>query len=155
GDESQVGPLLDGLAAFEAHEEIVGLLDHVCTLLKDNLRSRAILLLERKQQGLESERVATVFRESRSPYQIVRPLGQGLLTAAYLARDEPNELDVVVRVLRPEYASLLQVRAHFLDLARRSMKLVHTNLVLTRDVRDFADCGIYYAVRDYVEGVTL
>ena len=155
GDEAHVGPILDGLAAFEAHEEIVRLLDHLATLLKDTFRNRAILLLERKQQGLDFERVAALFRESRSPYQILKPLGQGLFTAAYLARDEPNELDVVIRVLRPEFAAWPRIRAQFLDLARRSVKLVHHNLVLTRDVRDFAERRIYYAVRDYVEGVTL
>jgi serine/threonine protein kinase len=155
GEESQVGPILDGLAAFEAHEEIVGLLDQLPTLLKDNLRNRAILLLERKQQGLEFERVAALFRETRSPYQMLKPLGQGLFTAAYLARDESNELDVVIRVLRPEFACWPRIRAQFLDLARRSVKLIHHNLVLTRDVRDFGDRRIYYAVRDYVEGVTL
>jgi serine/threonine protein kinase len=155
GEEAQVSPILDGLAAFEAHEEIVALLDQLSTLLKDTLRNRAILLLERKQQGLEFERVAALFRETRSPYQILKPLGQGLFTAAYLARDETNELDVVIRVLRPEFACWPQIRAQFLDLARRSVKLVHQNLVLTRDVRDFAERRIYYAVRDYVEGVTL
>jgi serine/threonine protein kinase len=155
GDEAHAGPILDGLAAYEAHEEIVGLLDQISTLLKDNLRNRAILLLERKRQGLEFEQVAALFRESGSPYQILKPLGQGLFTAAYLARDEPNELDVVIRVLRAEFAAWPQIRAQFLDLARRSVKLVHHNLVLTRDVRDFAERRIYYAVRDYVEGVTL
>jgi serine/threonine protein kinase len=155
GDETQVGPVLDGLAAFEAHDEIVELLDLLATLLKDNLHNRAILLLERKQQGLEFERVAALFRQSRSPYQIVKPLGQGLFAAAYQARDESNDLDVVVRVLRPEYVYWPQIRAQFLDLARRSVKLVHQNLVLTREVRDFPERRIYYAVRNYVEGVTL
>jgi serine/threonine protein kinase len=155
GIEEQVVPILDGMAAFEAHREIVGLLDRLSSLLKDNLRNRAIRLLERKQQGLEFERVAALFRESRSHFKILKPLGQGLYTAAYLARDESIELDLVVRVLRPEYACWPQIRAQFLDLTRRSVKLVHHNLVLTREARDFPDRHIYYAVRDYVEGVTL
>ncbi len=155
GDGEGIASILDGLAAFEAHLEIVDLLDRLATLLKDSLRTRTILLLERKQQGLAFERVAEFFREARSPYRILKPLGQGLFTAAYLARDESTELDVVVRVLRSEYAALPQIRAEFLDLARRSVKLVHQNLVLTREVRDCSQQRFYYAVRDYVDGVTI
>ena len=155
GIEEQVVPILDGLAAFEAHREIVNLLDRLASLLKDNQRNRAIRLLERKQQGLEFERVASLFRESRSHYKILKPLGQGLYTAAYLARDESIELDLVVRVLRPEYACWARIRARFLDLTRRSVKLVHHNLVLTREARDFPERHISYAARDYVNGVTL
>jgi len=155
GDRENVGAVLDGLAAFEAHRDIVALLDRLVTLLKGDLRNRTILLLERKQQALELERVAELFRESRSPYHIQKALGQGLFTAAYLARDESSELDFVVRVLRPELANWPQIRAHFLDLGRRSVPLVHHNLVLTREVRAFPDRHIYYAVRDYVDGVTL
>ena len=135
GDAEQFGAVLDGLAAFEAHREIVTLLDRLVTLLKGDQRNRTIFLLERKQQALDLERIAELFRESHSPYQIQKALGQGLCTAAYLARDESSELDVVVRVLRPELVNSPQIRAQFLDLSRRSVKLVHHNLVLTREVR--------------------
>jgi serine/threonine protein kinase len=155
GDGERVGAILDGLAAFEARRETVALLDRLSSLLKGDLRTRTIFLLERKQQGLEFERVAELFRESRSPYQIQKALGQGLFTAAYLARDESTELDVVIRVLRPEFAQWPQVRAQFLDLGKQAMKLVHHGLVLTREVRSFPDRHLYFAVRDYVDGVTL
>jgi serine/threonine protein kinase len=155
GDGEQIGAVLDGVAAFEAHLETVTLLNRLVTLLKGDVRNRTILLLERKQQALDLERIADLFRESASAFRIQRPLGQGLSTAAYLARDESSELNVVVRVLRPELANLPQVRAQFLDLSRRSIRLVHHNLVLTREVRSFPERNIYYAVRDYVEGITL
>ena len=154
-DGRHVVDVLDGLAAFEAHRETVRLLDRLVSFLRGELRNRAIFLLDRKQQGLELERVAEVFRESGSPYRIHKALGQGLFTAAYLARDHSNELDVVVRVLRPEFAQDPHVRAEFLDLTRRSVRLVHQNLVLTREVRMFPDQLIFCAVRDYVEGITL
>jgi serine/threonine protein kinase len=154
-DSEKTGAILEGLAAFEAHPEVVTLLDRLVTLLKGDLRNRAILLSERKRLGLELEKTAEIFREIRSPYVILKALGQGLCTAAYLARDELTELEVVVRVLRPEFASLPHVRAHFLDLSRRSVRFVHQNLVLTREVRAFPDQHIYFAVRDYVRGVTL
>ena len=135
GDEEQIGPVLDGLAAFEAHREIVTLLDRLVTIHKGDQRNRTIFLLERKQQSLDLERITELFRESQSPYQIQKVLGQGLCTAAYLARDESSELEVVVRVLRPELANSPQIRAQFLDLSRQSLKLVHENLVLTREVK--------------------
>jgi serine/threonine-protein kinase len=96
-----------------------------------------------------------LFRESNHPYQIQKALGQGLCTAAYLARDESSDLDVVVRVLRPELVNSPEIRARFLDLSRRSVRLVHHNLVLTREVDAYPDRHIYFAVRDYVPGVTL
>jgi serine/threonine protein kinase len=154
-DAEQFGAVLDGLAAFEAHREIVTLLDRLVTLIKGDQRNRTILLLERKQQALDLERIAELFRESNSPYQIKKALGQGLCTAAYLARDDSSELDVVVRVLRPELVNSPQIRAQFLDLSRRSVRLVHQNLVVTREVRAFTERHIYYVVRDYVDGVTL
>ncbi len=155
GDAERFSAVLDGLAAFEAHREIVTLLDRLVTLLKGDQRNRTIFLLERKQQSLDLERIAELFRESHSPYQIQKALGQGLCTAAYLARDESSDLDVVVRVLRPELGNSPQIRTEFLDLSRRSVKLVHHNLVLTREVKAYPDRHIYFAVRDYVDGVTL
>jgi serine/threonine protein kinase len=155
GDVERVGFVLDGLAAFEAHSDLVALLDRLVSLLKGDARNRTILLMERKQQGLDLERVAELFRESRSPYQIAKPLGQGLFTAAYLARDELNELDVVVRVLRHEFVKWPQIRAQFLDLGRRSVRLVHHNLVHTRECKAFPERQVYYVVRDHVDGATL
>ena len=155
GDAEQFGAVLDGLAAFEAHREIVTLLDRLVTLLKGDQRNRTIFLLERKQQSLDLERIAELFRESHSPYQIKKALGQGLCTAAYLVRDESSELDVVVRVLRPELVNSPQIRAQFLDLSRRSVKTGSSEPGLTREVRAFPDRHIYFVVRDYVDGVTL
>jgi serine/threonine protein kinase len=155
GDREATGAVLDGLNAFEAHPTVVSLLDRLIVLLKGEMRSRTILLLERKALGLELDRVAALFQEIHSPYKIERVLGQGLFTATYLARDEGNGLAVVVRVLRPEFASQPHLRARFLDLANHAVRLVHENLALTREVRAFPDQNIYFAVRDYISGVTL
>jgi serine/threonine protein kinase len=155
GRPEDVGAILDGLAAFESHPEVVRLLDRLVVLLKGDLRNRAILQLERKRLGLGLEKVTALFKEIHSPYRIEKVLGQGLFTAAYLARIEGMDLDVVVRVLRPEFVGQPQILTHFLDVAGGSLRYVHQNLVLTREVRSFADRGVYYAVRDYVSGVTL
>jgi serine/threonine-protein kinase len=155
GDPADLAAILDGLNAFEAHSQVVGLLDRLVTLLKGELRNRAVLLLERKRLGLGLDSVAALFREIHSPYQIQRVLGQGLFTETYLACDEGTGLEVVVRVLRPEFASQPQVRVRFLDLTKESVHLVHEKLALTREARAFPDRHIYFAVRDYVPGVTL
>jgi serine/threonine protein kinase len=47
------------------------------------------------------------------------------------------------------------VRSDFLDLGKKCLKLVHENLVVTREARAFFEHGIYYVVRDHVEGVPL
>jgi serine/threonine protein kinase/pSer/pThr/pTyr-binding forkhead associated (FHA) protein len=154
-DPAAMAAVLDGLAAFEAHAEVVHLLDCLVALLHGELRNRTILLLERKQLGLELDKVAALFRDIQSPYRIEKVLGQGLLTAAYLARTEGGSLEVVVRVLRPEFAAQPHVRGQFMDLAQHSLRFVHHNLVLTREARAFPERRLYYAVRDYVEGVTL
>ncbi len=154
-DEETVGILLDGLGTFEASRDGVALLNWLVDHLKGDLRNRALLLLERKRLALELQATAALFREIHSPYQIQKVLGQGLCTAAYLARDEASQLEVVVRVLRPEFAGLPSLRVQFLDLGRRSVHCKHQNLVWTREVREFPERNVYFAVRDYVEGVTL
>jgi serine/threonine-protein kinase len=155
GQAEALPAILDGLEAFEAHPEVVRLLDRLAGVLRGEHRNRAILLLERKRLGLELDKVSDLFRELQSPYRVEKALGQGLLTAAYLARMEAADLQVVVRVLRPEFAQQPQVRGAFLDLAHQSLRLVHHNLVLTREVRSFPSRQVYFAVRDYVDGVTL
>jgi serine/threonine protein kinase len=154
-DEPAISAVLDGLAAFEAHPQVVALLDRLVVLLHGDIRTRTILLLERKRLGLELEAIAGLFREIHSPYCIERVLGQGLFSAAYLARAESAELMVVVRVLRSEFVSQPAVRAGFLDLYNKALRVVHENLVLTRETRAFPDQKTYFAVRDYVDGVSL
>jgi serine/threonine protein kinase len=155
GDAAVIAAVLDGLNAFEAHPQVVRLLDRLMVLLKGELRNRTILLLERKRLGLGLEKVTALFRDIQSPYRLCKVLGQGLHAASYLARAEGTELDVVVRVLRPELVQQPHVRAGFFDLCLQSLHFVHENLVLTREARAFPDREVYYAVRDYVNGVTL
>ena len=155
GLASQVRPILEGLGAFESHRDVVALLDRLILVLKGDLRNQAILMLDRKRLVLEMEKAATVFRAIHSPLRLIRVLGQGLFASAYAAIDEDDELDVVVRVLRPEFARQPLIRANFLDLGRQSRRIVHQNLVLTREVRAFPEHELYFLVRDHVNGVTL
>src|SRR5262249_21150042 len=45
--------------------------------------------------------------------------------------------------------------AGLLDLGWEWLHFVHESLVLTREARAFPDRNVYYAVRDYINGVTL
>jgi serine/threonine protein kinase len=149
-----IGDILDGLAALETHVRVIALLDTLATILQGPMRDRAVWLLDRKRLAADRDRVAEVFRRSHGG-EILRVLGPGTYTGAYLARLDGTGLEVVVRVLRPEFAAQPMVRAHFIELGVKAVRLVHHNLVLTRDARAFADSGLYFTVRDYVEGATL
>jgi serine/threonine protein kinase/uncharacterized caspase-like protein len=155
GEPEPMGGVLDGLAALEAHRRVVALLDLLAGRLRGGLRDRANWLLDRKRLALERERLAGIFREKNIGYEIVKVLGPGLYTGAYLARAELTGLEVVVRVLRPEYASQPLVRSHFIELGRKAVRLVHQNLALTRDVQAFADRDLYFTLRDFIPGATL
>jgi serine/threonine protein kinase len=155
GENDPVSALLEGLAALEAHPRVVSLLDLLAGRLRGGLRDRANWLLDRKRLALERERLAKVFREKNIGYEVLKVLGPGLYTGAYLARSELTGLEVVVRVLRPEYASQPLVRSHFIDLGRKAVRLVHQNLALTREVQAFADRELYFTLRDFIPGATL
>jgi serine/threonine protein kinase len=154
-DAAAGAALLDGLAVFEARGDLVRVLDRLSDLFQADLRVRALQLLEHKRLGLDLEKTATIFRQVRSPYQLQRVLGQGLFTASYLARDEEMDLEVVVRVLRPEFACRSEIRRSFLDLCRKSIHYHHPNLAHTLEVRQFPEQDTYYIVRQYISGLTL
>jgi serine/threonine protein kinase len=153
--QERVGFLLEGLAAIEANSDVVRLLDDLVMNLSGGLRTRAILLLDRKHLSLDLERIKTLFDSRHSPYRIEKVLGQGVFTAAYLARHEFTGVPVVVRVLRAKFVDDHSVRIQFLEVGKQSFRYVHPGFVHTRDVQANAENRIYYTVRDYVEGVTL
>jgi serine/threonine protein kinase len=154
-DEAKMEFVLEGLAAIQADDNIVRLLDSLVTGLKGSLWQRAVFLLDRKRLGLTFDHVADLFREKESPYQLVALLGAGLFTAAYSATRRASQLTFVVRVLRPEFAGDPQVRRAFLDISQRSFDFHHPSLVLTRDFGGYPDKSLYYVVRDHIDGPTL
>jgi serine/threonine protein kinase len=155
GAATAMRSVLEGLVALESHRDVVTLLDRLVILLTGDLRNQAVSMLDRKRLVLQMEKTAEVFRSIQSPFRLTRVLGQGSIASAYAARDEEDGLTVVVRVLRPEIVGQPQLRAQFLDLSRQSRRIVHQNLVLTREVRAFPEHDLYFVVRDHVDGVTL
>jgi serine/threonine protein kinase len=154
-DRDVMEVLVEGLGAFEAGENVVALLDRLASVLRDKLRERAIHHLGRKKLGQELEKTRELFRQHHSPYELQKVLGQGSLAAAYLAQHRVTDARAVVRVLRPELAADPAIRGAFIDLARRSFPMSHQNLVRLHDVQVFPEHGLYYIIRDHIEGVTL
>ena len=87
-DRARAQALPDGPGAFEARADLVALLDRLVDVLRGDARVRAHQLLEKKRLGLGLETMAGLFRANHSQYRLQKVLGQGLFTAAYLARDE-------------------------------------------------------------------
>jgi serine/threonine protein kinase len=155
GDGEAVGAVLEGLAALEARAEVVSLLDRLAGLLQGPPRDRALWLLDRKRLALERERLGEVFVKKHCRYDIEKVLGPGLYTGAYLARQHVTGLEVVLRVLRREFASHPLVKSSFITLGNGAVRMIHPNLALTRDVLVYEDADLYFTVRDYVDGPTL
>jgi serine/threonine protein kinase len=151
----RVGFLLEGLAAIEANPEVIRLLDDLVMILSSALRTRAILLLERKRLSIDLEAMKALFEAKHSPYRIEKVLGQGVFTSAYLATHEHTGVRAVVRVLRSRFVDDHAIRLQFLAVSKRTFSYNHPSLVLTRDVQTIPDARLYYTVRDYLEGVTL
>jgi serine/threonine protein kinase len=154
-DAQVMTTILEGLNVFAARPDLVNLLDRLVDILKGECLLRATLLLEKKQLGLGMERLQALFRANHSPYQLRDVLGQGVFTAAYLAEHELTGLEVVVRVLRPEFVGQHEIRKQFLARCVESSRLHHQNLIRTLDVGALADQSIYFILRAHVEGVTL
>jgi serine/threonine protein kinase len=156
GQPEQIVSILDGLAALEAHPNVVVLLEKLTGLLRADLRQRADALAERKRLGVELERLENLFRTLRVPYRLERVLGSGLFTATYLARDEVSGLEVVVRVPRPAVAAQPLLRGQLRELCGQAVRFVHQNLALTRFVHDLDDPAVpFFIVRDHIDGATL
>ncbi len=155
GDSEELAIVLDGLAGIEGHRRVVEAVEALIPNLSGALRNRAVLLAERKQLSLEFKTLAEVFQEQNSPIELKKVLGQGLFASSLLAHNTRTGLDLVVRVLRKELAVNARVRAEFTDRMRRATHYVHEHLVLCRDVGDYPRAGLYYCLRDFVEGNTL
>lgn len=147
--------VVDALAVVSGSPPMVETLERIGGAASGDLRFRAFALAERKRLGMDRDRLAAVFRRRGSPLELQRGLGSGLVCDAYLATHRETGLSHVVRVLSPSLAIDPQVRARFMDAMRRSVRYVHENLAVTRDVDQFPDDRIYFSWRDYVEGYTL
>jgi len=155
-DMVRIEMALAGLDVVRSRRELVRLLDRLIDRLSEGrVREKATSLLERKRVGLEIDDVSKSVAALDPRLRIERALGQGQLATSYAACDLDTGDKRVVRILQRRFADQPQVRARFLEAARRSSSLSHHNLVLTRETKSDYDRGLFLVVRDYVGGATL
>jgi serine/threonine-protein kinase len=106
-------------------------------------------------RALELEVGTSLVGRRLGPYRLERLLGRGGMGAVYLARrvDELFQLDVAIKLLRPELLSPRLVR-HFEDERRALATLVHPHIARLLDGGTTED-GIPYLVMEYIPGTTL
>jgi serine/threonine-protein kinase len=86
--------------------------------------------------------------------EVVRPLGQGKHSFVYLARQPGLQRLVVVKVLRPDLASVPVMRRRFEREAQSAARLAHTHVPLIHHVARLPG-DVPYIVMEYIEGRTL
>ncbi|MGE0784766.1 MAG: serine/threonine-protein kinase [Sandaracinaceae bacterium] len=87
-------------------------------------------------------------------YQIVEPLGQGGMGSVYLAERLPDELEVAVKIVRPEHAKNATVQERFLREVRHTLSVQSPHVVQIFDSGMSPD-GRAYMVMERLEGESL
>lgn len=88
-----------------------------------------------------------------SRYRLGEPLGAGGMATVYDGLDERLQRPVAVKVLRPDMAARLDVRARFESEARSAAQLTHPNVVAVFDSGE--DEGTPFLVMERLPGETL
>jgi serine/threonine protein kinase len=156
GEPARITALLDGLNALAAHPDPLRLLERLIDLrLPATQQLKAIEIANNKRLRLREEEIAALFREVGSRYDIRRALGQGAITAAYLAYHKVLRREFVVRVLQERYADQLDIRTRFLEVSIWAAGFHEGSVLRTIELEQHFERKIYGTVRDYVEGLTL
>ncbi|MDQ3106510.1 MAG: serine/threonine protein kinase [Actinomycetota bacterium] len=86
-------------------------------------------------------------------YRLGTTLGSGGMATVYEALDERLERTVAVKILRPDMAARVDVRARFEAEARSAARLTHPNVVAVFDTGE--DDGVPFIVMEKLPGETL
>lgn len=86
-------------------------------------------------------------------YQILQQLGQGGMGIVYKARDTRLLRDVAIKILPSHLITDEKSRLRFMQEARATSALNHTNICAVYDIGQFD--AIHFIVMEYVEGQTL
>lgn len=87
-------------------------------------------------------------------YQVVEPLGQGGMGAVYLAERLPDELEVAIKIIRPEHAGNPTVHERFIREVRHTSSISSPHVVRIFDTGMSPD-GRAFLVMERLEGETL
>jgi len=81
-------------------------------------------------------------------YRVLRRIGTGPLTLAYLAQDTAMDRPVTLKVLRPEFAAQREAAHRFQQEVQRVADLSHPNLAAVRAVG--SDAETLYLIEEYL-----
>ncbi len=87
-------------------------------------------------------------------YQIVEPLGQGGMGSVYLAERLPDELEVAIKIVRPEHAGNATVHERFLREVRHTSSISSPHVVSIFD-SGMSEDGRAYLVMERIVGESL
>ncbi|MFK7990524.1 MAG: serine/threonine-protein kinase [Sandaracinaceae bacterium] len=87
-------------------------------------------------------------------YQLVEPLGQGGMGSVYLAERLPDELEVAVKIVRPEHTGKPTVQERFLREVRHTQSISSPHVVKIFD-QGMSDDGRAFMVMERLEGESL
>jgi serine/threonine-protein kinase len=87
-------------------------------------------------------------------YQIVEPLGQGGMGSVYLAERLPDELEVAVKIVRPEHIGNATVHERFLREVRHTSSIRSPHVVQIFD-SGMSEDGRAYMVMERLDGESL
>jgi serine/threonine-protein kinase len=87
-------------------------------------------------------------------YQIVEPLGQGGMGAVYLAERLPDELEVAIKIVRPEHIGNATVHERFLREVKHTSSISSPHVVRIFD-SGMSEDGRAYMVMERLEGESL
>jgi len=87
-------------------------------------------------------------------YQVVEPLGQGGMGSVYLAERLPDELEVAIKIIRPEHAGNPTVHERFIREVRHTTSISSPYVVRIFDTGMSPD-GRAFLVMERLEGETL
>ena len=86
-------------------------------------------------------------------YRIVSEIGRGNNGVVYLARQEPLDREVALKILLPELSGNREYIDILMNEARYAARLCHPNIVQALDAGNFD--GLYFLAMEYVHGRTL
>src|SRR5574344_699623 len=86
-------------------------------------------------------------------YRVVRLIGRGGMANVYLASDITSNMNVAIKILKPEFSSDEEFIRRFDTEAKAVSSLSHANIVKVLGVGH--DNGFRYIIQEYVDGITV
>jgi eukaryotic-like serine/threonine-protein kinase len=127
----------------------------ICTQCRTSYRDPALRVCPRDGSALIAWRDDPMIGQVLGDrYQIVEPLGQGGMGSVYLAERLPDELEVAIKIVRPEHAGNPTVHERFIREVRHTSSIASPHVVQIFDTGMSPD-GRAFLVMERLEGESL